>query len=108
NAAVRAGSFPASLGRDRGRPVAVSEQAGSRTEPVTLRSLVSPQSVLLGMKATGKRSALAGIAGQIAPRVGKEQSAVLAASLRRERLGPTFIGDGIAIPHGQIRGDFRP
>ena len=49
-----------------------------------------------------------GIADRLAHRVGSSQGAVLAALLRRERLGPTFIGDGVAMPHARLEGIAGP
>src|SRR6266481_3922235 len=62
-------------------------------------------------------SVLADLTGQSKPQILRELAAALAAGRRgialdeltgvlneRERLGSTAIGDGIAIPHGKIRG----
>ena len=73
-----------------------------------LSELVGEQDVLLGMQADRKRSALGGIAARLAERVGRSYGAVLAAFLRRERLGPTVVGDGIAIPHARLDGISAP
>ena len=73
-----------------------------------LSELVGEQDVLLGMQADRKRSALGGLAVRLAERVGRSHGAVLAAFLRRERLGPTAVGNGIAIPHARLEGISAP
>ena len=70
--------------------------------------LVNEQDVLLGMQADRKRAALGGIAVRIAESVGRSHGAVLAAFLRREQLGPTAVGNGIAIPHARLEGISAP
>jgi PTS system nitrogen regulatory IIA component len=70
-----------------------------------ISEILSPESVLANLK------------GQSKPQILRELAACLAATYRgldldeltavlseRERLGSTAIGDGIAIPHGKIRG----
>lgn len=77
--------------------------AGSRSPPVTKAAeLLGEQDIVLGMPARGKRSALARIATSLGQRVGMDQGPVLAAMLRRERLGSTGIGHGVAIPHARL------
>lgn len=73
-----------------------------------LSELVGEQDVLLGMQADRKRLALGGLAVRLAKRVGRSHGAVLAAFLRRERLGPTAVGNGIAIPHARLEGISAP
>lgn len=80
-------------------------KAGTR---LLLSDLVGEQDVLLGMQADRKRSALSGIAARIAEKVGRSHGAVLAALLCRERLGPTAVGNGIAIPHARLDGISAP
>ena len=73
-----------------------------------LRDLVAPVDILLDFKADRKRSALAGIADLLALGAGTSQGAVLKALLRRERLGSTCIGGGMAIPHARLEGIDAP
>ena len=75
---------------------------------MALSELVSFEDILLDMQADRKRTALGGIADRLAHRVGSSQGAVLAALLRRERLGPTVIGDGVAMPHARLEGIAGP
>ncbi|WP_254025599.1 PTS sugar transporter subunit IIA [Mesorhizobium ventifaucium] len=64
--------------------------------------------VLLGMQADRKRAALSGMAARLSQKVGRSHGAVLASFLRRERLGPTAVGNGIAIPHARLDGIAAP
>src|SRR3546814_6189330 len=60
------------------------------------------------MAARGKRSALAKIADRLGQRVDMRGAAILAALLRRERLGSTGIGHGVAVPHARLDGMPEP
>jgi PTS system nitrogen regulatory IIA component len=66
------------------------------------------EDIVLSMAAKGKRSALAKIANRLGYRIDKSGSAVLAALLRRERLGSTGIGHGVAVPHARLDGLEKP
>lgn len=121
-AVMSAGSFPASIRRGWRPPRAASpaaEKLRSATgaanapdEPATsagnVGDILSPDGVLLDLQARSKRSVLALIATQLAMQAGLRSGEVQAALLRRERLGPTFIGNGVALPHARIKGLSRP
>jgi PTS system nitrogen regulatory IIA component len=77
-----------------------------RAQQATL--LLEEQHVLLGLAAKGKRSALARIAAALGDRLNVNHGAILAAMLRRERLGSTSIGHGVAIPHARLGGITKP
>jgi PTS system nitrogen regulatory IIA component len=64
--------------------------------------------IMLGVAARGKRSALAKIADRLGQRADIRGSAILAALLRRERLGSTGIGHGVAVPHARLDGIAEP
>jgi PTS system nitrogen regulatory IIA component len=70
--------------------------------------MLREQDIMLGMAARGKRSALAKIADRLGQRVDMRGGAILAALLRRERLGSTGIGHGVAIPHARLDGIAEP
>lgn len=74
----------------------------------TLNEFVAPKDILLDIEANGKRAALSQISKALGLRVGKSQGAVLKALLRRERLGPTSIGGGVALPHARLESITRP
>ena len=125
NAAARVRAVTATTGHDFHGPIPVlgraphpfnprDQEAGLPLEEspaaatMALSELVASEDILLDMQADRKRTALGGIADRLAHRVGTSQGAVLAALLRRERLGPTFIGDGVAMPHARLEGIAGP
>ncbi len=70
-----------------------------------ITEILSPEMVLPDLKGTTKAEILNELAGCFAAQYPAMKSADLAAVLaERERLGSTAIGDGIAIPHGKVRG----
>jgi PTS system nitrogen regulatory IIA component len=80
-----------------------------RAQPATMvADLLGEQDVVLGLPAKGKRSTLARVATWLGDRAGMDQGAVLAAMLRRERLGSTAIGHRVAIPHARLEGLSAP
>lgn len=90
------GAFPTS-------PLSDHEKAGLR-----LSELIGKQDIFLGMEAHGKRAALTSIAGRLGEAAGRTPGAVLAGLLHRERLGPTSIGHGVAVPHTRLDGVSSP
>lgn len=69
-----------------------------------LQNLLSPESVILNLKASCKREALALLADAAAALVDVDAETVREALSTREQLGSTGVGDGVAIPHGKIEG----
>ena len=124
NAAARVRAVPASTTYDFHGPILAVDRAPHPFDPgereagppreespaaaMALSELVAFEDILLDMQADRKRTALGGIADRLAHRVGSSQGAVLAALLRRERLGPTVIGDGVAMPHAPLEGIADP
>ena len=82
--------------------------ASSALPSLTLGNLLAPADIRVDVPADRKREALQLVADLLAEKTKAASGAVLAALLRRERLGPTHIGDGIAMPHGRLGGSFRP
>ncbi|MBX3571628.1 MAG: PTS sugar transporter subunit IIA [Mesorhizobium sp.] len=80
------------------------------TEPTSsvLGGLFAPADILLHVQSATKREAIFHLAGLLAGSAGARIEDVAAALLRRERLGPTYIGNGIAMPHGRVAGSFFP
>lgn len=68
---------------------------------ITFRNL-SEADITLDLVTKGKHSALAKIAIQIAARTGLGDREVLRGIWRRERLGSTAIGRGVAVPHALL------
>ncbi len=56
------------------------------------------------LKARNKQEVLGELAGMVAKKEGLDISALIPVLEEREKLGSTGIGDGIAIPHGKLRG----
>ena len=67
-----------------------------------LSELLKEDDFLLGVPSREKRSALEAVASKLAAGTGCNESAILNLLLRRERLGSTATGDGIAIPHAML------
>ncbi len=62
-------------------------------------------SILLEMKATSKEGALRELAALAAVECGRFTEEILySVLLERETLGSTGVGNGVAIPHGKIKG----
>lgn len=69
---------------------------------IDLGTLLTPDRVLLDLKATSKRQVLRSLAQAAARVTGVDAEVILEALLQRERLGTTGLGGGIAIPHARI------
>ena len=70
-----------------------------------ISELLNPQAVVADLKAGGKEEALAELTDAllaVAPALRRDE--VLQVLQERERLGSTGIGDGVAIPHGKLKG----
>ena len=69
---------------------------------MTLADLVRINSVVVGLKAGGKKQLFHDLAGHAAKLTGLDARAIFDAVLERERLGSTGVGSGVAIPHARI------
>lgn len=69
-----------------------------------LSDLLSPDLVLTGVVAANKRALFQQIAGAAAPRLGVDATTLAEALGRREKLGSTGFGGGVAIPHAKVPG----
>jgi PTS system nitrogen regulatory IIA component len=69
---------------------------------------LSEEDMTLDLATKGKHSALSKIAATIARRTGLDDRAVLRGIWRRERLGSTAIGRGVAVPHALLRSISSP
>lgn len=70
-----------------------------------ISELLNPQAIVADLKAKGKDAALSELTETllaIAPSLRRDE--VLQVLQERERLGSTGIGDGVAIPHGKLKG----
>ena len=69
-----------------------------------IADLLSPAHVAVGVDAASKRDLFATVAGLFEASGGIARASVVDALTAREKLGSTGLGQGIAIPHGRIRG----
>ena len=70
-----------------------------------ISELLNPLAIVADLKATGKDAALSELTDAllaVAPSLRRDE--VLQVLQERERLGSTGIGDGVAIPHGKLKG----
>jgi PTS system nitrogen regulatory IIA component len=68
-----------------------------------ITDLLSADSGVSHLNATGKKQALQELAVIAARTVGREDREIFDILLERERLGTTGVGHGIAIPHGKLK-----
>ena len=73
-----------------------------------LSELLGEDGFALGVPSGEKRSALRAVAAKLAARTGPSEGAILNVLLRRERLGSTATGDGVAVPHAMLDGISEP
>jgi nitrogen PTS system EIIA component len=73
-----------------------------------LKDLLSPSDVLLDVRARDKPHALEVLAQQIAGHVGLGAREIYQAIVRREELGSTGMGDGVAVSHARLDAVERP
>jgi PTS system nitrogen regulatory IIA component len=69
-----------------------------------IADLIAPKSVLAQLRVSSKKQALQELAKRAAAMTGINDRAIYDVLVERERLGTTGIGNGIAIPHGKLRG----
>ena len=73
-----------------------------------ITDLITRDSVVADLKAGSKKQVLQELARIAAGISGQTERAVFDVLIERERLGTTGVGNGIAIPHGKLRGLDRP
>lgn len=71
---------------------------------MTIASLITPESVIAGLKGNSKKQILQDLSVHVARVAGLSDRLIFETLLQRERLGTTGIGQGIAVPHGRIGG----
>jgi nitrogen PTS system EIIA component len=75
---------------------------------MTLDDLLAPDSVIHGLRASGKAALLEDLARRAARALDLDAGEILAALVRREGLGSTGIGAGVALPHARLDAVRRP
>lgn len=68
-----------------------------------LAALLEPAAVSLTASAPGRDEAIR-MAGELLVTVGAVEPGYVEAMLERERSVPTYLGEGVAIPHGTLAG----
>ncbi|MDR2709192.1 MAG: PTS sugar transporter subunit IIA [Elusimicrobiota bacterium] len=67
-----------------------------------IMDFLSPQAVIIDLKATDKKSAIIELVEKLKETKGVEKTdEIIDVVLEREKLGSTGIGQGVAIPHGK-------
>lgn len=69
---------------------------------MTLDGIIDKQSVLASVKAQNKKQLLLELAQAMSATVAIDHRVIFETLLKREKLGSTGIGQGIAIPHGKV------
>lgn len=67
-----------------------------------ISDLIKPDHVIAKLRATSKKQALQDLAKRAAEITGQPERALFSTLMKRERLGTTGVGNGIAIPHGKL------
>jgi PTS system nitrogen regulatory IIA component len=72
---------------------------------VKINGLLQPEDIIPQLAASTKEQLLLELAAKVEerhPPLGREQ--IFKVLLEREKLGSTGVGDGVAIPHGKVKG----
>jgi PTS system nitrogen regulatory IIA component len=69
-----------------------------------LSDLIEVSAIMPALKANSKKQVLQLLSEKAARITGLPEREIFDTVLRREKLGSTGVGNGIAIPHGKIRG----
>jgi len=72
---------------------------------MTFRDLISPDRISLSISASSKKRLLEKISdllGEVIPNLDNRE--VFQSLIDRERLGSTGVGNGVALPHGRLKG----
>ncbi len=67
-------------------------------------SFIDQDSILLDLRSSSKRQALMELSKRMAETKNLSEREIFDVLLEREKLGSTGIGQGIAIPHGKLKG----
>jgi PTS system nitrogen regulatory IIA component len=78
--------------------------AGRDTTKDTIAQLLAQDHVLLGLDVASRESLFVQIGRLCEQRFGLPAATVIAGLEARESLGSTALGQGVAVPHGQIKG----
>ena len=74
-----------------------------------IRDIITPERITSSMSASSKKRVLEEISTLLRDdEVDLDQNAVFHSLVERERLGSTCIGNGVALPHGRVKGLKKP
>jgi PTS system nitrogen regulatory IIA component len=73
-----------------------------------LEEFLAPENVLIGVNAPDKGRLLAELSASAAERIGRDHVEIAREVAKREELGSTGMGGGIAIPHARLAQLDRP
>jgi PTS system nitrogen regulatory IIA component len=73
-----------------------------------LSEFLTEDDLIIGLQSREQYTAIEAVAGKLGEKTGKSRAEVLHALLRRERIGSTAVGDGLAIPHARYAGILAP
>lgn len=90
------------------RLTASPDRPESRTDPESIRAWLCPQQIVLDVDVRDRHHLLRVAAKQIAQAHALDPEPVFRALWRREQVGTTALGHGVAIPHARIAGIARP
>jgi nitrogen PTS system EIIA component len=75
---------------------------------VDIKDFLAPANVIVDMRATDKEQLLRELSQRAAAAMGLDAGPVTAEILKREELGSTGMGEGIAIPHARVKNLKKP
>ncbi|KQP09174.1 PTS sugar transporter subunit IIA [Methylobacterium sp. Leaf93] len=75
---------------------------------MTIDDILSPDQVAVGVRTASKAALLDDLARRAAQALGLDPGSLRTALEKREGLGSTGVGDGIALPHARLEGVRRP
>ncbi|WP_232833625.1 PTS sugar transporter subunit IIA [Paraburkholderia kururiensis] len=90
--------------RARAEPVAESSGREFAQAGATLARLLSPARVLLDLDIADRETLFARLGELAEHKAGLPADTVTAALAAREAMGSTGLGQGVAVPHGQVKG----
>jgi PTS system nitrogen regulatory IIA component len=67
-----------------------------------LSDLLAAKAIVPALRASNKKQAIQELSGRLGALIGREPQEIFETLLRRERLGSTGIGNGVAIPHARL------
>ncbi|GAB6841700.1 PTS system nitrogen regulatory IIA component [Methylorubrum rhodinum] len=77
-------------------------------DAMTIDDILAPSDVVHGLRASGKTALLEDLARRAAQSLDLDADTILGALVRREGLGSTGVGDGVALPHARLETVRKP